>query len=387
MSYIDERPFTNFVIDSLAYELRHEEYVSGEWTEKTLTTIERFKDVRALASRLVDAFDGLPRKYMLSLRLPKELDTIIGPKTDVINLSSDIRIVRATSQFRKTFPLENTIGDLGEKLVGGAALASVSHVIEQAEWEDDALYLQISVSGFIGMYGRSNTLQDGQRALRSVFGLGLALELLETRVQPTLASPRASLVVHQERPDSSWEVFERFYLNDSVAATLNTLRLGTVNDSINTPKRRNIRSERIFEQMRGIFRQQEKAEFLLLAAQWYFDGSHGADELLRYVQSMIVIEIILGDKATSDQMGLSELLRNRCAYLIGNSQEQREEILDEFRRIYDVRSQIVHRGKHRLTTDERWLLSYLRWICSRVIEREVELLNANKKPEDPIAMS
>jgi hypothetical protein len=63
---------------------------------------------------------------------------------------------------------------------------------------------------------------------------------------------------------------------------------------------------------------------------------------------VVAMEILLGDKAVSDLMGLGELLRNRCAYLIGDSQTQREEILDEFKKIYEVRCQIVHRGKSRL---------------------------------------
>jgi hypothetical protein len=86
-------------------------------------------------------------------------------------------------------------------------------------------------------------------------------------------------------------------------------------------------------------------------------------------------------KATSDILGLNELLRNRCAYLLGKSQEERAEIHETFGRIYDIRSQIVHRGKHRLTADERWLMHRLRWLCRRVIQKEVDLLRANKKEE------
>jgi hypothetical protein len=75
-------------------------------------------------------------------------------------------------------------------------------------------------------------------------------------------------------------------------------------------------------------------------------------------------------------MGLSELLRNRCAYLIGKDQRQREEILDDFGRIYDVRSQIVHRGKSRLSREEQGLFYKLRWMCFRVVQEEIRLLEA-----------
>ena len=72
--------------------------------------------------------------------------------------------------------------------------------------------------------------------------------------------------------------------------------------------------------------------------------------------------------------GLGELLRNRCAYLIGTTHDQRKEILDEFKEIYDVRSKIVHRGKARLNLHERTLFSKLQWVCRRVIQEEIKLL-------------
>jgi hypothetical protein len=96
---------------------------------------------------------------------------------------------------------------------------------------------------------------------------------------------------------------------------------------------------------------------------------------------MVVLEIILGEKTISDQMGLNELLRNRCAYLIGNSHEDRATVLDLFDKIYKVRSLILHRGKHRLDRDEQILIRQLRWLCIRVIQREVDLLKADKKVE------
>ena len=95
---------------------------------------------------------------------------------------------------------------------------------------------------------------------------------------------------------------------------------------------------------------------------------------------MIVLEILLGEEDRSDEIGLGELLRNRCAYLIGKTHKQRSEILRDFNRIYAVRSLIVHRGKSRLTPDERSLFHKLRWMCRRVIEEELTLLKADTAP-------
>jgi len=96
--------------------------------------------------------------------------------------------------------------------------------------------------------------------------------------------------------------------------------------------------------------------------------------LLSFVQTTVALEILLGEKQISDLMGLGELLRNRCAYLIGRTHRQREKILNDFKKIYDVRSKIVHRGKSKLNINERVLFSRLQWMCRRVIQEEIDLL-------------
>lgn len=118
---------------------------------------------------------------------------------------------------------------------------------------------------------------------------------------------------------------------------------------------------------------------IVLAAQWLFDSYCGTDELLSFVQAAVVMEILLGDKAVSDLMGLGELLRNRCAYLISTTYEERDTILRDFKAIYDVRSKIVHSGKKRLNMPERHLFAKLQWMCQRVIQTEVALLVKSAK--------
>jgi len=120
-----------------------------------------------------------------------------------------------------------------------------------------------------------------------------------------------------------------------------------------------------------------KAEPLLLAAQWLFDSYAGRDELLSFVQAMIVLEILLGDKNIAEEIGLGALLRNRLAYMIGSSYRDRTELLEDFSSIYRVRSQIVHTGKHRLSSEERRLFLKLRWMCLRVMAKELELLKGD----------
>jgi hypothetical protein len=95
----------------------------------------------------------------------------------------------------------------------------------------------------------------------------------------------------------------------------------------------------------------------------------------------VVLEILLGEKATSDLMGIGELIGNRCSYLIGKSHKQRSDVLSTFKKIYDIRSGIVHRGKNRLSWEERRLSLRLQWMCLRAIQEEVELLKKDIKED------
>jgi len=118
---------------------------------------------------------------------------------------------------------------------------------------------------------------------------------------------------------------------------------------------------------------------LVRASQWLFDSYSGSSELLKFVQAMIAMEILLGDKAGGEVVGLGTLLANRCAYLIGTSRKQREEILEDFGRIYNTRSRIVHDGHNRLSAAEESDLWKLRWMVGRGIQEELDLMLADEK--------
>lgn len=115
------------------------------------------------------------------------------------------------------------------------------------------------------------------------------------------------------------------------------------------------------------FRNDEKAKRLMRASQWLLDGKIGANELLSFVQTTVAMEILLGEESKSDVIGLGELLRNRCAYLIliGQTRTERDTILKDFGDIYDIRSKMVHRGKSRLDSREKTLFHKLQWIITR----------------------
>jgi hypothetical protein len=314
----------------------------------------------------------------LSVSLPTALIPVLDSKSQ-IEISPKIRLVRATPDLLRRYPDETTI--IGQHSGTGGLLAAL--IQRPDKWEKDGLYIQIDAEGFIGWWGYSAPHLEAIRILRAFCGLGLALRLFEIKSEIFL-NPASARPTHAHRQDAggSMKFFTGFNLDEGISRAVDGLALHTVNNTIKNQEDQAAWARRQFAAMRSVFNGGNKADKILLASQWFFDGhSHGPDELLKFIQTMVVLEILLGDKATSDQTGLSVLLRNRCAYLIGDSQDNRAFVLDLFEQIYRVRSEIVHGGKHILSVRESILFDRLRWLCRKVISKEVDLHMADDTGE------
>jgi hypothetical protein len=87
---------------------------------------------------------------------------------------------------------------------------------------------------------------------------------------------------------------------------------------------------------------------------------------------------MLGDRDTSETVGISKLLGNRCAYLLGRSAEERDNIILDFGRIYRLRSSIVHSGKHKLEGDDRKVVDIAKRLCAEILAHEIRLGSASQ---------
>lgn len=110
------------------------------------------------------------------------------------------------------------------------------------------------------------------------------------------------------------------------------------------------------------------------AARWYLDSYSGTNGLLQVVQATVALEILLGDRREAEEVGLTALLANRLAYLIGRTPTERQTTLKRFRQLYDLRSQIVHAGKSLLSAEERTAVYEIRELARKSILRHIEQL-------------
>lgn len=253
-------------------------------------------------------------------------------------------------------------------------------ILQPQEWNENTTYLQIKVDGFIGKYGTTVPLEESLSILKSFCGLSIALRLLKINYTYRTTPSKAKFFIHKN-VNSKWIIENIHELDHATSDTFNDLIMNDLNGSLDTDEKKTNWFIKNLNLIKCAFSNNEKAKKIILAGQWLFESYCGSNDLLAFVQTTVALEILLGDKKISDLMGLGELLRNRCAYLIGKTHKQREKVLNIFEKIYDIRSKIVHRGKSKLNAKERVLFSQLQWMCRRVIQEEIDLLSKDINPE------
>lgn len=378
IDYVGEFPFANFVTETLGLELWELDKYQSEVDTVKLIEIPGYEDPNLVALRLLQQFQTLPWNYKLSFQLPQQLSTLLPENVEEFALSPAMKMVRATGAFEAQFPLVTDHQKRQERVRGGGGLLSLLST-EPPIHTRGVLYLQIDAEGFIGQYGGSAPAAIAERTIRAFCGLGIALRLFKHQPKFTLHGGLKSFFYVHKRNNGVWEPDNRLDVDDTTDRGLLGLELHDLEGRLdNDEKKLNWAAYRLID-IAAVFSGGKKGEPIGLASQWLFDSHVGRDEQLSFIQAMVVLEILLGDKKVSDEIGLGQLMRNRCAYLIGSSQKDRTEVLRLFNEIYSVRSQIVHSGKHKLTLAEQSLFSRLRWMCRRVIAKEVELLRADTK--------
>lgn len=375
---LSETPVIDFVSGTLGRELfENQEYQNGD-IPKPLTDIPEYADLPKLAERLVADFASLPWSYVVTVPLPQSFSEVFCEGIGSLQLSDRISIRCGDEQLGKEFPLTSGIVKRDQTLNGGALSSLLG---SKAKWDPKSAYLQIAVEGFIGKYSTTEPLLDAVGMMRAFFGLGVAIRLFKVDVSHQSSPIREKFYLHRQ-DKKAWIVEDAHELESRHSETIRTLKLHDLNGTVTSLASQVQWMKEALSAIGVVLNSEERARNILLGSQWLLDSHCGTDELLQFVQAAVVVEILLGDKASSDQVGLGELLSNRCAYLIATSHGERNRLLQDFRSIYDVRSKIVHRGKSRLGLHERMLFDKLRWICRRIIQEEISLL---KKDEVPLA--
>lgn len=371
--YIGEFPLFEFLSESLSRELYENQKYDPDRPSAKLTEIEGYEDPVTLAKRLIESFSTLPWEYTLTIKFENDFGELFCNTIKKFSVSDSIQLSCPDEEFKNSFPLASGNEARDRSLLGGGLLGLGLGIFTPQKWDENATYFQVKVDGFIGKYGSTTPLEEAVSVLKSFCGLSIALRIFKVNYTYRATPSKAKFFIHKKETEN-WVVENTHELDSATSDSFNDLVVNDLDGSLESEVRKAGWITRNLKLIQVAFSNKEKAKKIILAGQWLFESYCGSNGLLSFVQTTVALEILLGEKQISDLMGLGELLRNRCAYLIGKTHQQREKVLNDFKKIYDVRSKIVHRGKSKLNADERVLFSQLQWMCRRVIQEEMDLL-------------
>ncbi|MFH5833753.1 hypothetical protein [Halalkalibaculum sp. DA384] len=370
--WIGENPLSSFIFGKLQETLESNYEYNSDQPTQNLNEIEEFEEIEELANSLIDDFIALPNEYNLLLKIPRGVATrfIQAIGEEELSISENLSLISPNQDFRNEFPDP-------PKHSPKKGLAGLDFLDQQVEWNPEHLYIKYRVEGFISSYEQTTPIQRFKELCKSFIGICLALRLLSFEHNYLNSSFESKILVFKSS-NETWFSKKNHTFSESFSNRFQSLDLwSTWEEELNENQISTLIVKEL-QKIQSVFRDQDNNETILKSSQWLFDSYCSENKLLGFIQSITSIEILLGDKSISDIIGLGELLRNRCAYLIGKSKSQRDEILKDFKRIYDTRSKIVHRGKSTLSESEVDDFYKLRWLCMRAIQEEVTLLNEDE---------
>lgn len=175
------------------------------------------------------------------------------------------------------------------------------------------------------------------------------------------------------------ERFKKINLNDEFSYFIDRLDVNLNNKALKDGLEDNdfgFLSKTIEETKLLINKEEANVINIASAIQWYLDACIYEDKNLSFsfLQICFGLEALFSD----DPKLISKTLSLKCAYSIGRSNDDRSKIIKLIKKIYELRSQIVHGSKLCIEEDEEKIFKQGKMILKISIGNELELAMKNK---------
>lgn len=371
--YVGESPFFTFMHSQIYRIVSEVHEYQSDAERKSLALFDEFSNIESASEKLLGELCSLPWEYEVRYELPEVFGSPLRNAAPDFVLDSQTNLFAPSEASDRMFPLHSENSKRNDWLFGPPGLIALPTV---RSWNKNTSYFSSNRKGFIPGTIQTEPVQAFIRQLKGFLGLAIAVRLVIPENNPVLQvvqpNRKSYFTVHQIKNEVP-EIICTYEMRADISNFISSLNINDLDGKISENQMDDWISGRLIR-MKTVFSNPEKSERIFRASQWLFDSYLGGNELLAFIQTTIAIEILLGKDSAKGEISLSELLSNRCAYLIGDTHSQRHDILSDFREIYRIRSEIVHRGKSKLRSTERVLFDKLRWICRRVIDEEITLI-------------
>jgi hypothetical protein len=116
-------------------------------------------------------------------------------------------------------------------------------------------------------------------------------------------------------------------------------------------------------------RAEKNAQSIRRALEWSFDAIIDGDETTQFIKTCIGLEAALTDQV--EGMGITEQLADRCAFLLNKTTEAREDTRRKMRKIYQLRSKIVHGAVLGLSLDDFKIAEEAKSMLTAILRVEI----------------
>jgi hypothetical protein len=336
---------------------------SGTELPKAGTPIRRvrcFSDPLATARDLVKSLGELPYNYRMVVRASAELADRINRSDIDLRLSQQLRLISGAN-IPDTFKLKHDIEGVDAYIRRGMFEPG-----KPFEVSPTGLYLEYRTSGYISSRGSSRTISEFYDEVRAFYGSCIASGIIATfdhlkyNFTPILAvnaiKDGEETFAHVERAE------------DDIVRCAGLATTPATDEKIADGSDLSV----IIAPILSVFSSQISNR-LKTASIWILRAHLSKRPLDKVLESTIAMEVLLGDRDTSDRVGLSKLMANRCAYALGKSNEERGQIIEFFVKFYRLRSEIVHSGRTVLLPEERKIVSEGLSLATRMLRHEVAI--------------
>ncbi|KLN57636.1 HEPN domain-containing protein [Variovorax paradoxus] len=352
--------------------------------EQPLTSIPSLSDPDAAAEEFLSLLENLPNSYICSIALSRKVAVTWKLRNLPAIVGQTIAVVGSWHPEANQFPVlaaplvatnlaqifASSKGADGDDPLPKAPSQTLGEL--QKPWrQPDVLAIHITVHGFISGHMTTEPTEEAIRVLKSFVGLGFATKVLG-RTYIYGEDPTVEALFFDGR-----DITNRVTMKTLDRALSQVLRSLLFRTSIPNFIER-------LQDVIDIVDGNPRSDQLVLAGRWLCDSHANHDKGMSFMQAAIVIEVLLGTPDGKEEVGLTTLLANRCAYLVAKNTDERDQLLKSFPKIYETRSKIVHRGLWKSNDGAAAQLSELHKLCNRVIDAEIDQLLATR-PEPPRA--
>lgn len=358
-AWLSTNDSTGFIFDYLLTQIEYKKEYSGK-----LSNMLGKDEIIKATNEIFTHYENIPNEYIITFPMPQ---AYYMPIANEIKLNNNCK-----------FTVEEPCQPRMEGI-----LWNLENPFSQYNHNEKNLSFTQNISGYITRHSGNKTLLKCINDYKVFLGLAIIngyirkKNLEETIIEKyaliknaqinknwlrTKNISNASIIEHELPPNISFIINEYVFEADPLEPLINYPALSNLENS----------RKGVTAGSNLINCKEPEAEKLRAAIKWYFDSVAEKDPTISFLQICIGLEALLGGSEQSK--GVTDTLADRCAYIIGSTFKTRSISREKFKKLYQIRSKIVHGNSIRLDEKEENIKDWGLLALEQCTKKELQLL-------------